>query len=368
MKDKLYGYEYSLLIILSQIGGVFLISLQENILGKNAFFALIIGVLAGLCINIIFLFMLQKFNFASPSVVFYKTFGKYGRIFSFAYGIYFIFTCAMLLNFYGVFTVNVVLRSVPFPVFAAVICAMLIFGAMKGMMTAGRMATLFSFVLLPIVALSLLFGLPYIDGENLLPINCENGKDFFDLAFLFSFLQYGQIMSVFSLAGYVKNKKFLFVRSIKSLLIGGGIIAAFSLINALVLGDTLKMQYSGFLRVMQMVNIGSFINRMEALIIAAYFFATVFRLLVEFFTAWDNIKKSLLGKYSSKGKIRFIAICVGTAIYILCVSVPDNRLSTQNIYRNIFPYFAVVFQVIIPCAVIIINYAKKCLAKQRKKA
>lgn len=80
----------------------------------------------------------------------------------------------------------------------------------------------------------------------------------------------------------------------------------------------------------------------------------------------ENIRKSILNKYSSKAKIRLIAVLVGISVFIVTVSVPNNRISSQVIYQNIFPLFAVIFQVIVPAVIIVIYYIKKYIKTKNK--
>ena len=126
----------------------------------------------------------------------------------------------------------------------------------------------------------------------------------------------------------------------------------FCLLNALVLGDTLSQQYSAFLRVMRLVDLGRIINRLEVLVFAGYFFATVFRLMVEYTVVVANLKDAFkLNKKTPRSVSGWLVLLgVGAAMAAASILISGATEDTMRFITNYYPYIAIVVQVILPIA------------------
>jgi spore germination protein KB len=224
--------------------------------------------------------------------------------------------------------------------------------AQSGVTVIGRMGVIFSYVLLGTVAVTFLFELPYVKLENILPLFYAEPQNFVWMALLFAFIQFGDLMSVFCLLPYVQKKEKLIKKSIVSISIGVGIVVLFCFLNALVLGDSLSLQYSGFLRVMRLVNLGRIINRLEVLVFAGYFFATVFRLMVEYTVVVSNLKDAFrMNKITPRSAAGWcVVIGVGVTMAVASSLISGSTEDTMRFITDIYPYIAIVVQVLLPVA------------------
>ena len=352
MKDKIYGYQFMTLIILSCVGSVFLVSVQEKAIGTAAWLALVCSFPVGLGINLLFLTLFKRNNYASINEINKAAFGPVGNAVTAVYCLYFLLGASILLNYYGIFTVSIILRQLQLALFVLPIVLLIGWAAQSGVTVIGRMGIIFSYVLLGTVAVTFLFELPYVKFDHIRPFFYTDTQSFVRMALLFAFIQFGDLMSVFCLLPYVQKKEKLIRKSIISVSIGVGIVVLFCLLNALVLGDSLSLQYSGFLRVMRLVNLGRIINRLEVLVFAGYFFATVFRLMVEYTVVVSNLKDAFrLNRKTPRSAGRWaVVIGVGATMAVTSVMISGSTEDTMKFISNVYPYIAVVVQVLLPVA------------------
>ena len=358
---KIYRYEYSLLIILSLVGSVFLVSLQESVIGKDTYIALIFGLIMGIALNILFLFVLKNCGFKPFAEVNTMLFGKAGNTVTLFFSFYFLLSSALLLDYYGTFTVRTILEDMPVTVLFVAITAVIMLASLKGITTMGRMGVIFSYVLFFCVIFSFLLELPHVNADNLAPAFSSDPHDMFDMAVLFGFLQFGDILSVLCLTSHVDKKHHLIRLSVLSTAIGGGVVFVFCFLNAACLGDSLLYQYSGFFRIMKIVDLGSIFNRFEVLVVAGYFFATVFRLMIEFFVVTDNISNVFCAKKDPRIKWGILISC--SVIFVLFAVF----IASEAFIWDIYPFFAVVFQAALPLVMLFLSkrFKQRCLLSCR---
>lgn len=352
MKEKIYGYQLMTLIILSCVGSIFLVTVQERAVGTSAWIALLCSFPIGLGINILFLMLFKRTKYASISRINKAAFGPAGDAVTVVYCLYFLLGASLLLNYYGIFTVSIILRQMQLTFFILPIVFLIGWAAQSGVTVIGRMAVIFSYILLGTVAVTYLFELPYVKWENIFPLFDADTGSFFWMVFLFAFIQFGDLMAVFCLLPYVENKEKLIKKSLISVSIGVGIVVLFCFLNALVLGNVLSQQYSAFLRVMRLVDLGRIINRLEVLVFAGYFFATVFRLMVEYTVVVSNLRHALrLNKKTPRSLSGWILLLgVGAALAVCSILIAPATEDTMRFITNIYPYIAVVVQIGLPVA------------------
>lgn len=329
-----------------------MVSVQEKAIGTSAWLALICSFPVGLLINLLFLTLFKRNNYSSINEINKAAFGPVGNAVTAIYCLYFLLGASILLNYYGIFTVSIILRQLQLVFFVLPIVLLIGWAAQSGLTVIGRMGIIFSYVLLGTVAVTFLFELPYVKLDNILPLFYTDTKSFVWMAMLFAFIQFGDLMAVFCLLPYVQKKEKLICKSIISVSIGVGIVVLFCFLNALVLGDSLSLQYSGFLRVMRLVNLGRIINRLEVLVFAGYFFATVFRLMVEYAVVVSNLKDAFrLNRKTPRSAGRWcVVVGVGVTMAVTSVLISGSTEDTMRFITNVYPYIAVVVQVLLPVA------------------
>ncbi len=378
MKKKIYGYQLMLLIILSCVGSIFLVTVQERAIGTAAWLALLCSFPAGLAINLLFLLLFKRSNYDTISRINVAAFGPAGNAVTVVYCLYFLLGASLLLNYYGIFTVSIILRQMQLTFFILPIVFLIGWAAQSGVTVIGRMAVIFSYILLGTVAVTFLFELPYVQWENIFPLFYTDTGSFLKMAFLFAFIQFGDLMAVFCLLPYVENKEKIIKKSLISVSIGVGIVVLFAFLNALVLGEVLSRQYSAFLRVMRLVDLGRIINRLEVLVFAGYFFATVFRLMVEYTVVVSNLRDALhLNKKTPRSFSGWaVLLGAGAALAICSILIAPATEDTMRFITNVYPYIAIVVQIALPAATHIAlslrqvaksRYAKHATTRKKEK-
>ncbi len=356
-KGKIYGYQYICIIILSCLGTLFMLGIPERLVGHNAYLACLMAVPIGILLNTLFIKLFTVSGAQSLYEVNTFAFGKWvGKGVTFLYGLYFLLIAIAVLNYYGLFTVNLILRQMRMVAFLTPVVLVIAYGAKKGATTMGRMAVILVGVMLIIALISIGIEVFYVEPENLLPVlNVERG-DFIGAMFTFAFLQMGELMAVYALIPKVEVKKRSVLKiSLISMLVGTGFVILFTLMNSLILGNTMSLQYAAFIRVMRVVDLGEMINRMEILVVSGYFFASVFRVMVDLYMVAVCMKDTF-GLSTHK----HLAFPLGI-ILILATSLFSNVTNLLiRYYTEIYPYIALAIQVILPAVTLIaVSIAKR---------
>ena len=346
---KINRYEYALIIILSLTGCVFFVGLPEKVIGKDTYIALLAGLGIGVFIAAVFATIIKNCGGRRLADINKMLFKKAGHVITFFYSIYFLLVNALLLDYYGVFTVDTILGGIPEAVLFASIMAVVAFASLKGAFVMGRMGVIFSYVILACVAASFLLELPQADIQNLLPVLSSDKNDILQMCILFGFLQFGDIICVLCLSAYTDKQTKILKISVISTVIGGGIVFAFCLLNALCLGDSLLYQYSGFLRIMKLVDFGSILNRLEVVVVAGYFFATVFRLMTGYFVAADSL--DCIFNKNKDPRIKW-GILIASSAFIVVFAV---SICAEQFIKSGYLFLAPVFQLVLPLVMLFLS-------------
>ena len=360
MKTKIYTYQYVFLLILGCLGSLFLVGMQERALGNSAWISALVAIPIGLMINGLALALFLKNPEASLGEINVRAFGRIGGgAVTLFYAVYFFLCACTLLNYYGLFTVNLILRQSELVFFLVPVVLVMIYGVRKGITTIGRMAVIFGVLMLVLSVVVLVMEVNIADWSNLLPLQIQNTGQFVQLTVAFILVQFGELLAVISVIPEIETRKKIVKSTLVSITVGNAVVVLFVIADVAVLGASTAMQYSALYRVMRIVDFGELINKVEVFIVAGYFFATMFRVMIHFYAACKTLRDAFRMK-----SYKHLAVPVGTLMigFTEWFATTSNSLIQYIIY--IYPYIAVAPQIILPALALIILSVKK--RKERK--
>lgn len=351
MQKKLHTYQYFFLVLLSCLGSIFLLSVPENTAGGSAWLAVVLCLPVGILLNFIAVMLFKRDEGKSLTDINRLAFGKTaGNAVSALYAVYFFFAACTLLAYYAFFSSDLILNGTPKEYFLLVAAAVTAYCVKKGLLAIGRMGTVFGMFLLAASVIMLSLELAEADISRL-KFDTEN---FVPAIAAFSFLQFGELFSVISLAPEAEFKDNMYKTTVISIVAGNGLIAVFALTNALALGSTVSVQYAAFYRVVRTIELGEFLNRIEALVVVAYFIATVFRVMLNFYLVCKCTSDILGGK-----KERKIAVFAGALLFIVSALAFGAREDILKYYTGVYPYISAVPLLILPVITLIIRSVQR---------
>lgn len=302
-----------------------------------------------------------------PDKDFFQTleffFGKAGSKITILIFTWFAFdNCALVVRNYSQFIVTVGLKETPLIVIMFIVTIVSVIAVRSGVEVLGRWSESFILFIISFIIISVLLVSQNMKISNILPV-FDNGivpiakgslnVITFPLAETVIFLL---VFPAFK-AGISVKKIFL-----KGLLIGGSIIFIVSLTDMLVLGSTLSenVYYPTFCA-MATVSYGDFFQRME-FIVAIVFIISVFFKLSIYLLGVCKGTANLLGFKD----YRFIVIPITFLIINSAFSSFDSIIYYHEWTYKVWPYYAPIYQFIIPLILLLIIEIKRKKSKRVK--
>lgn len=300
-----------------------------------------------------------------PGKDFFETleyfFGKIGsKIVILIFIWYAIFACSQVFRNFGQFVVTVGLKETPFVVvifLQMLLCAM---AARSGIEVLGRLAEVSIIPVISFMILSAILVSQNMDISNILPVLDEGVTPIAKGALgVLSFPLAETIIFLFLFPAFKKGTsvKKIFLTG---LLISFPIIFITSLSGLLVLGVNLaENSYYPIFTAMATINYGNFLQRLE--IIAAFFFVL---------SAFFKISIYLLGISKGTAKLfgfknyRFIIIPISFLTINVAIYSFDSVIDYHEWTYKVWPYYAMVFQVLLPLILLIIIQIKLYVQKR----
>lgn len=352
---KLKKHQYAYLVILNCLGSLFLLSIVQRNAGTESWLSVLLCVPFGIAINLLGILLFKSTN-ASLYDTNILAFGSFwGNFVNILYILYFFIAACTILNYYGIFTVNLILRDTPLLFFITAVLLAVAYTLRKDLLTVGRMATFFGIAMLIFSVLALFTEFGIADIRNLFPVNITNKNNFFLASCAFAYVQFGELFAVFSMTSETEKMK-IFKVNLLSILLGNGLIILFALADALALGPTMSLQYAAFYRVIRIVDLGEFMNRIEVFVVSAYFLTTIFRVIINLHVVCKTLAHTAGLKEETSLTLPICALAIGVS-----VAISGTTFYTVEFITQIYPYICTVPFIIIPALAIIFIKKRKAL-------
>jgi spore germination protein KB len=343
------------LMILFIMGSTFIVGVG-GAAKENSWISVILGVILALPAVIVYARLLSLYPHKDLFDILIHVFGSFlGRILCIVY-VWFAFHLATLVlrNFLE-FASSVVFPDTPAWVLPLFLVTLINWIIKSGIEVLGRCAEYFIiFVMILIFSITIGLSIPSMDINNILPIMYDGFKPIFTSAFdAFSFPFAETIIFTMCLSS-LKTTKSIYKVYFLGLIIGGFFIFIATLRNLLVLGaDTIAQNYFPSNMAVSVIHLGDLLQRLE-ISVSAVFILCVF------------IKASvcLLGICNGISKIfnlsdhKFISTPVCALTFSFSLFIYTNTMEMNEWAFKVWPYYAFLFQAILPAIIIIVAEIK----------
>jgi len=361
MKNEAISERQAIVIIILFLLGNSLLLGSGNQAKQDAWIAVIIAIPFSIILALMFSRILSLYPGKDLFDIFQLVMGKFiGKILSILMIWFFFHDAALIFRVIGDFTNTLVFPDTPV-IMPLIFFAMLVIWSLKaGIEVLGRWAEFFAWVVILIVIFVPVLSIPQMDISRLKPI--LNGvtpvlKGAF-ASFTYPFAQIVVFTMIFSNISKVKNHKKTFIVSI---LIGGGLIVLTVLRNLLVLGnDTLYRLYFHSTMAVSLISLG-LLERLEMTVIIVFLVCAFVKVSIATFAVCNGISK-VFGFTDYK----FIATPVVFLMLSFSFFVTKSTMEMNFFLSDIWPYYAFVFEVIIPLVIFIVAEIRHKSSKSSK--
>lgn len=353
--QHLYKYQYAFLLILSCLCNLFMVSVLEGQAGTGAWTAYLFSLPIGLALNALAAFLFSRNPGCSLHEINTAAFGSIGgKIVSLIYVLYFFLITCILLNYYGLYTVDTVLHQVKLGLFIAPIVFAVVYVARKGIEVIGRAGVILGVVLLAGCLGSAITELVSGNLENLFPLISASPRQLLYATFALSAIQFGELFAILTFIPDLVTRKRVVRTTLWSVLIGNGVVVLFAIGSVMVMGQTTYMNFAGFYRVIRSSDFAGILNSMKILVVAVYFFAAVFRLTVNLRAICKCLKDIFLLPASKHLALPVGALMIG---FSQVISYSSTIIGQFLFYY--YPYLATVPQLFLPLLTLIVLEIKR---------
>ncbi|MBU3158793.1 endospore germination permease [Clostridium frigoris] len=355
MKNEIISERQGIILVtLFIIGSTFLIG-SGGAAKQDAWIAVIIAISCSIILLLMFSRILSLYPGKDLFDILQIVMGKFaGKIISLLM-IWFAFHVgALVLRNISEFTNILIFANTPVVVPMLFLTMLLIWCLKAGIEVLGRWSEFFIWIVMIISIFLTVFLISDMDINKLKPILNNGLAPLLNgtlSSFSFPFGETVVFTMVFSNVSKIKNYNKTFI---VGLLIGGGIIFLATLRNIIVLGsEAISRIYFPTTMIVSLIHLGPMLQRLEILVVIAFLICVFVKVSICTFAVCNGISK-VFGFNDYKFTATPVALLMLSFSFILYKSTMEMSFWAFNVY----PYYSLVFEVIIPLGVFILAEIK----------
>lgn len=349
-KEKISNKEGIVLIALFIMGSTLAVGVGGEA-GRDAWISIILGVLLALPIILVYGRILNKFPGKNLFDIFYIALGRgLGTVISLLY-IWFAFHLgALVLRNYGEFINTVSLIDTPQYITMGFFIVLCIWGVKAGIEIVARWSKLALNILIILVIAVSLLQIPNMEIDNLRPTLLNGFEPI--LSGVFSLLSFPllEIIVFVLIFSSKKNIEYPNRALVYGLIFGGIVILSTTIQELLVLGhrDYLNTYFPSY-RTVSRIDIGGIIQRVEIIVSTTILAGGFVKITICLLGACTGITRVFnLSDY------RFLVTPLGLLMLNMAYFLYGSLIEMVQWAFNIWPYYAFIFQVILPVLIFIV--------------
>jgi spore germination protein KB len=325
-----------------------------------------IGAIAGVCLNLVIVFIFTSLWSLYPNLSFVgickKILGKYlGGVLSVIFIIYSFIGSTTVLYYVGNFLKTQILVGTPLPYLNALFGIVVILGARLGIEVLGRTAEIFLpwFILLFVFFVVMIS--PEIEPKRILPIFDSGFKPLVHNSLSIAGTASLPFLSFFMFLPNVNNIKQCKKGFYFSTIAGGVLIVLITFLTVSILGDsmTARNTYPTYV-LAKKIHIGDFFQRIEIIIAIMWFITTYFKMSIYFYGMATSMSELLKLK-----SYRILCYPLGFIVIVFSLFIYPSVTYMMNWDTTIYlPYiFSIAF--FIPILLLFVSYIQKKLQAKK---
>ncbi|MFJ7826471.1 endospore germination permease [Psychrobacillus sp. NPDC096623] len=361
---KINSYQFLVLVIFFTVGTSILMvpSALAKVAKQDAWIAAILGTVIGLLV----VWLFTKIGLWFPNLTFVQMnetlFGKWiGKAFSLLFLFMTLLYSAILLYYSGSFLTTHVMPNTPMAATNILMAIILVMAVRLGLETIARSAEILTGVFFLLFIILVVFLAPQIKFENIEPVFVADIKSIAESSLTIMIVSTVNAVSLLMIFPASINqpksaKKSFFIGN----LIGGLIIIIITFLCIFVLGaDLITRQEYPTYSLAKMINIGNFVNRVEALMAALWIICLYYKMVLYFYASVLGLAQILNLK-----DYRPLTYPLGMIVIVLSLVVFPNVIEQHIFDDTISKYFSLMIGLLLPLLMVIVYTLRK---KQFKK-
>jgi len=366
--NKINTYQFLVLVALFTIGTSILIvpSGLAEVAKQDAWIAAILGTGIGLLVIWLFCTIGQWFPLLTFTQLIEKLLGKWiGTIVSLTFVTFSFLYATTLLAHSGTFLNIHALPNTPMVALNILMAMIMVMGVRLGLETIARSAEILIIVFLFIFVTLVVFVSPEIKFENIQPV-FESGTKTILQSSLF-FVVTSSINAVILLMifpSFLNKRKQAKKSFLIGNLVGGIVITIMTFLCVSVLGiDFIERQLYPSYELAKMINIGDFVERIEALMMTLWIITLFFKTILYFYAS-----VIAMGQILKLKDHRSLTYPLGMIAVVLSIVIYPNVIYQQNWDSTTAVSFSLSIGLFLPLLLVIVYVGRKKQLKKENKS
>lgn len=300
--------------------------------------------------------ILQYYPQKSIYDIFEIAFGKIiGKVATIVYTIFLIRLGYIITSFVSYFVKVVGLFGTPKLISLIFVHILVIYAVTMGIEVIGRYSEFFVLIIPSLIFIMVLLLIPKMNFENLKPILYYGYKPILKGAVTNVAFPFGELVVICGLGDSFKDTKSTTKVFLKALIFSGFIILLIAITSICVLGNEyLTSSYFPSYETIQKIEIGDFIQRIQVLATANFLISEFLKLVIIILAICKGIRRIFNLK-----DYRVTVLPVAILNIILSYIFYKNSIEATDFLNNVWVYYGILFQVILPLVVFIVIKLKK---------
>ncbi|MFD0616172.1 endospore germination permease [Paenibacillus sp. GCM10027629] len=357
--------QFAILVTLFTVGDAILVlpSVMASQAKEDAWIASIVG--EGIGLLVIFLFTaVARLNPGMTLVEYNKKIlgTTLGTLLSLLFLVYFLICAAANIREIGDFMATQSMPETPNQAIYIMFLFVVVMGIRRGLEVIARAGEMFFPGFILFFILFILFLLPQTHPENIQPVLAEGMKPILKGAIASSTFSSVQLVAFLMIIPYVNQPKHILKSFMSGAFLGSIFLILLILLTILVLGvdGTANNMYPSY-SLAKKINIGKFLERIEA-ILALMWFVTIFFKITIFFYSFILGLSQLLNLKEYKALVLPSAML----LMVLTIVIAPNTTFYHNVITWYWPFFDSTFNVLFPLLLLSVYGLRKMVSNNER--
>ncbi|MBT2618875.1 MULTISPECIES: endospore germination permease [unclassified Bacillus (in: firmicutes)] len=364
--NEISARQFEILVILFSIGTTILVipgSLAQ-VVKQDAWIAAVIGTGIGLLLVALYIAIGRMFPTKTLIEVNETLLGKWlGKAVSLTFVFFWLYSAASLLFYVGNFLTTQIIPDTPIEAINIIFACILIMGIRLGLETVARSAEIFFVFFIILFIILVIFVAPQIEFQHIQPVFETGIKSMMYTVFLFTSifsLPLIALLMIFpvSVNQPKKAEKSFFI----GILIGGICLIIIIALAILVLGadDSARQMYPSY-ALARKINVGNFIQRVEAIMAIMWFITIYFKMVIYFYASVIGLAQTFnLKDYQP------LTLPLGVISVSLSLIIHPNVAQSATFDKEVWPLYVSVYGLVLPLLLLAVNGFRKKIHKNKK--
>jgi len=361
-KEKIFLHQFTLLVIIFTIGSSVLVTPSglSRVARQDAWMVVILA--TSVAMMFVWIYNSLGKRFPEMTLVEYseQILGKWlGKIVSLLFISYFFLLASLLVREIGDFMTTQIMPETPIHAIHAIFVFIMVMGVRYGLETFARAAEIFFPWILGFI-LFLSFALvPEIDLQRMEPILERGIKPILQASFPMLGLPFLELVVFLMILPAIQQTKKAAKAFYIGTLIGGSVLLLVTLMTVFVLGPALatNQMYPSYV-LAKKVNIGGFLQRVEAIMAGIWFMTIYFKVTICFFATALG-----LAQIFKMQDFRFMVFPLGMILVPLSLIISPNIVYFNTLLRDIWTPYSLTYGLFLPLLLLVVAAIRKQKSK-----